>query len=94
MSVLSNNSFSRFLQRFGTSNDRFVSSPFLGINTLFQPGQETWDNIKGREFDVYETGRLLLPIAKLTPGSYRLVITDPRAEPSSGRTEYSFRIEY
>ncbi len=59
MSVFSNNSFSRFLQRFGTSNDRFVSSPFLGHNTLFQPGQETWDSIKGREFDVYETTGIL-----------------------------------
>ena len=50
------------------------------------------DAFKG--FDEYETGRLLLPIAELTPGGYRLVITDPRADPSVGRTEYSFRIEY
>jgi hypothetical protein len=50
------------------------------------------DAFKG--FDEYETGRLLLPIAELAPGAYRLVITDPRAEPSIGRTEYSFRIEY
>jgi hypothetical protein len=50
------------------------------------------DAFKG--FDEYETGRLLLPIAKLAPGIYRLVITDPRAADPIGTREYTFRIEY
>ncbi len=44
-------------------------------------------------FDEYGTGQLLLPLARMNPGNYRLVITDPRAEaPLNGR-EYGFGIE-
>lgn len=50
------------------------------------------DAFKG--FDEYETGRLLLPIAELAPGVYRLVITDPRADALIGTREHIFRIEY
>lgn len=46
-----------------------------------------------RRFDEYETGRLLLPIVKMKPGGYRLVITDPRVEPPLNKQEYSFKIE-
>lgn len=44
-------------------------------------------------FDEYGAGQLLLPLARMNPGNYRLVITDPRAEaPLNGR-EYGFGIE-
>jgi hypothetical protein len=49
------------------------------------------DAFKG--FDEYETGRLLLPIAELPRGAYRLAITDPRADAPLGTKEYVFRIE-
>ena len=44
-------------------------------------------------FNEYQTGRLLLPLTKMKPGGYRLVITDPRAKPPLNRQEYSFRTE-
>lgn len=44
-------------------------------------------------FDQYGTGRLLLPLSKMRPGEYRLVITEPDGETPFNRQEYSFRIE-
>jgi Asp-tRNA(Asn)/Glu-tRNA(Gln) amidotransferase C subunit len=45
------------------------------------------------KFDEYGTGLLSLPLAKAKPGSYRLLITDPLAEPPLNKQEYSFSIE-
>lgn len=45
------------------------------------------------EFDEYGAGLLSLSLTKLKPGSYKLVITDPRADPPLNRQEYSFIIE-
>jgi len=56
-------------------------------------GKVVYKNDSFREFDRNGTGRLLLPLAKMKPGYYRLVISDPRAEPPLNRQEYSFRIE-
>lgn len=44
-------------------------------------------------FDEYETGKLLLRLANMEPGAYRLLIADPRSEHPPGEREYSFRIE-
>jgi hypothetical protein len=44
-------------------------------------------------FDEYGAGQLLLPLAMMKPGIYRLVITDPRVPAQLGRQEYSFGIE-
>jgi len=56
-------------------------------------GKVVYKNDSFREFDRYGTGHLLLPLAKMKPGYYRLVISDPRGEPPSNRQEYTFRIE-
>ena len=44
-------------------------------------------------FDEYGAGQLLLPLARMKPGSYRMVIADPRVEAALNGQEYSFRIE-
>jgi hypothetical protein len=44
-------------------------------------------------FDDFDTGRLILPREQMKPGSHRLIITDPRAEPPLDKQEYQFRIE-
>jgi len=44
-------------------------------------------------FDEYANGRLLLPLAKMKPGDYRLTITDPQADAPLNKREYTFRIE-
>ena len=58
-----------------------------------EDGREIFRDDAFINFDEYETGQVLLPLAKMKPGSYRLVITDPRAEPPLNRQEYIFRIE-
>lgn len=58
-----------------------------------EDGRVVFRNDTFNNFDEYETGRLFLPLGKMKPGSYRLVITDPRAEPPLNRQEYSFTIE-
>jgi hypothetical protein len=45
-----------------------------------------------REFDRFQTGRLVLPISRLKTGDYILTITDPAAKPPYDRKEYSFII--
>jgi hypothetical protein len=44
-------------------------------------------------FDKYGTGRLLLPLAQLRPGVYRLIITPIGEEPTHEPQAYRFRIE-
>jgi len=44
-------------------------------------------------FDEYGAGQLLLPLARMKPGNYRLVISGPRAEPPLSGQEYRFGIE-
>jgi hypothetical protein len=44
-------------------------------------------------FDEYGAGQLLVPLASMKPGNYRLVIIDPRAEAPLNKQEYSFGIE-
>jgi hypothetical protein len=56
-------------------------------------GKVVYKNDSFREFDRYGTGRLRLPLAKMKPGYYRLVISDPRGKPPLNRQEYTFRIE-
>ena len=43
-----------------------------------------------REFDRFQTGRLVLPLSRLNTGDYILTITDPAARPPYDRKEYSF----
>jgi len=45
-----------------------------------------------RDFDSFQTGRLILPISKMKTGDYILTITDPRAKPPYDKKEYSFKI--
>jgi len=45
-----------------------------------------------RNFDSFQTGRLVAPISKMKVGDYILTITDPRAKPPYDRKEYSFKI--
>jgi len=56
-------------------------------------GKVVYKSDSFREFDRYGTGRLLLPLAKMRPGYYRLVISDPRGEPPLNKREYTFGIE-
>ena len=58
-----------------------------------EDGRVVYKNDTFREFDAHKTGRLILPLVKMKPGGYRLVISDPRAEPPLNRKEYNFRIE-
>ena len=44
-------------------------------------------------FDEYETGRLLLPVSRLDPGEYRLIITDTRSSPPLNEQVYLFSLE-
>lgn len=44
-------------------------------------------------FDQYGRAQLVFPSAKMKPGVYRLIITDPLAEPPLNTREYSFRID-
>ena len=58
-----------------------------------EDGRVLFRNDTFNSFDEYGTGRLFLPLGKMKPGSYRLVITDPRARPALNRQQYNFRIE-
>jgi len=44
-------------------------------------------------FDEFGMGELFFPLAKMSPGEYRLIITDPSAEYPSNTQEYRFTIE-
>lgn len=59
MGFLSNTSLGRLLASIGGSNDRFVRPPFLNANHVYHPGSPTWDQIQGKEFDIYETTGIL-----------------------------------
>jgi len=45
-----------------------------------------------RDFDSFQTGRLILPLSKMKPGNYILTITDLLAQPPYDKKEYSFKI--
>jgi hypothetical protein len=58
-----------------------------------QDGRVVFQDDAFSSFDQYGTGRLLLPLSKMRPGEYRLVIIEPDVETPFNRQEYSFRIE-
>jgi len=70
-----------------------VAGEDYAVTILREDDEEIFRDNSFTGFDQYETGRLLLPLAQMEPGAYRLVVSDPRAEPSLRRWEYSFRIE-
>jgi hypothetical protein len=59
----------------------------------FEDGTVIFQDENYSDFDEYEEGRLLLPIGRMKPGDYRLIITDPRAQPPLNKREHSFIIE-
>lgn len=56
-------------------------------------GSEIFREDEFADFDEYETGRLFLPLSRMKPGGYRLIISDPRSRLPSASQEYVFRIE-
>ena len=85
-----------------SGNDGLLSFVFRGaiagesyrVIIFAEDGEVIYRDDAFSTFDEYETGRLLLPLVRLAPGVYRLVITDPRADAPIGTREYVFRIEY
>ena len=75
-------------------NPRGVKSSSSDANIqLQQYAFQTRNYLNYSDFDEYEEGRLLLPIGRMKPGDYRLIIVDPRAEPPLNRHKHSFKIE-
>jgi hypothetical protein len=69
-----------------------VAGENYSVVILTDDGEEIFRDDSFDGFDQYETGKLLIPLDKMTPGDYRLVITDRRVDAPSGRREYNFRI--
>lgn len=43
-------------------------------------------------FDQYETGKIVIPLGRMRPGSYRLIIVDPQASAAYREQVYDFQI--
>lgn len=69
-----------------------VPGDTYSVVILTDDGEEVFRDDSFDGFDQYETGQLLISHDEMSPGGYRLVITDPRADVPSGRREYNFRI--
>lgn len=62
------------------------------VALLAEDATVVWSDPAFRSFDLHQSGWLLLPLERMSPGVYRLVIRDPQLSPELATREYRFRI--